>query len=206
MSTGPVLVTGFAPFGGDSTNPSGDVLPLLEERWDAPPALVTAVLPVEFGRAGDRLLELVAAHSPQVVVALGLAGGRAAVTPERVAVNLDDARIPDNAGARPCDAPVVPDGPAAYFSTLPVKVATAALAGARVPAVPSHTAGSFVCNHVFYRLQHATAGTSVRAGFVHVPDVDVVALPDLARALVAMLRAVVEHAGPDVAAVGGIVD
>ncbi|HEY1134477.1 MAG TPA: hypothetical protein VGE77_07850 [Nocardioides sp.] len=201
-----LLVTGFEPFGGDGANPSGDVLPLLAASWDRPEELVTAVLPVEFGVAGDRLEELVAAHRPGLVVALGLAGGRPGVTPERVAVNLDDARIPDNAGARPCDQAVVAGAPTAYLSTLPVKAATASLRGAGLPADLSHTAGSFVCNHLFFRLQHALAGTDVRSGFVHVPSVDVVPLPDLARGLGAMLAAVLDHAGPDLATVGGIVD
>lgn len=201
-----VLVTGFAPFAGDPANPSGDVLPLLEAAWTRPEPLVTAVLPVVFGAAGDRVDELVAEHRPTVVVALGLAGGRPGVTPERVAVNLDDARIPDNAGARPCDLPVVAGAPAAYFSTLPVKAATAALRGASVPADLSHTAGSFVCNHVFFRLQHLLAGSDVRSGFVHVPTTAEVALPDLARGLAAMLATVLDHEGADLATVGGIVD
>ncbi|WP_447644026.1 pyroglutamyl-peptidase I [Nocardioides zeae] len=201
-----VLVTGFAPFAGDPDNPSGDVLPLLVDAWTRPEPLVTAVLPVVFGAAGDRVAELVAAHRPTLVVALGLAGGRSGVTPERVAVNLDDARIPDNAGARPCDLPVVAGAPAAYFSTLPVKAATAALRAAGVPADLSHTAGSFVCNHVFFRLQHLLAGSDVRSGFVHVPTTAEVALPDLARGLVAMLATVLDHDGPDLATVGGIVD
>jgi pyroglutamyl-peptidase len=201
-----VLVTGFEPFAGDPDNPSGDVLPLLVEAWPGPEPLVTAVLPVEFGTAGDRVAALVAEHEPSLVVALGLAGGRRGVTPERVAVNLDDARIPDNAGARPRDLPVVAGAPAAYFSTLPVKAATAALRGAGVPADLSHTAGSFVCNHVFFRLQHLLAGSGVRSGFVHVPTTAAVALPDLARGLVAMLRALLDHDGPDLPTVGGIVD
>lgn len=201
-----VLVTGFAPFAGEPDNPSGDVLPLLVDAWTRPEPLVTAVLPVVFGAAGDRVAELVAAHRPTLVVALGLAGGRSGVTPERVAVNLDDARIPDNAGARPCDLPVVAGAPAAYFSTLPVKAATAALRAAGVPADLSHTAGSFVCNHVFFRLQHLLAGSDVRSGFVHVPTTAEVALPDLARGLVAMLATVLDHDGPDLATVGGIVD
>lgn len=201
-----VLVTGFAPFAGDPDNPSGDVLPLLKAAWTRPEPLVTAVLPVVFGAAGDRVAELVDAHRPSLVVALGLAGGRPGVTPERVAVNLDDARIPDNAGARPCDLPVVAGAPAAYFSTLPVKAATAALRGAGVPADLSHTAGSFVCNHVFFRLQHLLAGSDVRSGFVHVPTTAEVPLPDLAGGLAAMLATVLDHEGPDLATVGGIVD
>ncbi|MFZ9746680.1 MAG: pyroglutamyl-peptidase I, partial [Opitutaceae bacterium] len=100
---------------------------------------------------------------------LGVAEGRVAITPERVAINLEDARIPDNAGAQPCDRPVVRGGPAAYWSTLPVKAMVAALARHGIPASVSHTAGTFVCNHLFYSLLHAVRSRPVRAGFIHVP-------------------------------------
>lgn len=203
-----VLLTGFAPFGGDAANPSGDVLPLVADAWARPERLVTAVLPVEFGTSGDDLRDLLAAHAPTVVVALGLAQGRSAITPERVAVNLDDARIPDNAGARPCDAPVVADGPTAYLSTLPVKAAVAAVRAAGLPAELSHTAGSFVCNHVFYALQHALAGSAVRSGFVHVPGYDVLAGPQLAAGVAALLAAVLDRPADagDLGVPAGIVD
>jgi pyroglutamyl-peptidase len=163
-----VLLTGFDPFDGEDTNPS----------WDAVQAVVpvgyrltTLRLPCAFGDSITVLREALAARRYDLVVCAGQAGGRPGVTPERVAVNLDDARIPDNAGARPIDEPVVPGGPAAYFTTLPVKACVAALQAEGIPASVSHTAGTFVCNHVFYGLMHLaeTEYPELRAGFVHVP-------------------------------------
>ncbi|GGP35719.1 pyroglutamyl-peptidase I [Saccharothrix coeruleofusca] len=168
MNNSVVLLTGFEPFGGETTNPSWDAVRALADRDDG---LRAVLLPCEFGSSLEVLRAAVAEHRPALVVATGLAGGRAGVTPERVAVNLDDARIPDNAGAQPIDVPVVPDGPAAYFTGLPVKACVAAVAAAGIPTSVSYTAGTFVCNHVFYGLMHllATEHPGVRGGFVHVP-------------------------------------
>ncbi|HET6707489.1 pyroglutamyl-peptidase I, partial [Amycolatopsis sp.] len=128
-------------------------------------------LPCEFAASLPALRRAVGAHRPSLVVCAGQAGGRSEVTPERVAINLIDARIPDNAGAQPVDVPVVPDGQAAYFTTLPVKACVAAIRAAGVPASVSHTAGTYVCNQVFYGLMHllATEFPAARGGFVHVP-------------------------------------
>ncbi|MEU8515942.1 pyroglutamyl-peptidase I [Kitasatospora sp. NPDC048722] len=166
-----VLLTGFEPFDGADVNPSWEVARLVA---DQPPEglLVTAVrLSCVFGRAAEELRAAVGECAPDLVVCLGQAAGRPDVTVERVALNVDDARIPDNAGARPVDAPVVPGGPAAYFATLPVKACVAAVRAAGLPASLSHTAGTFVCNHVFYALMHllATERPGVRGGFVHIP-------------------------------------
>ncbi|QFZ16357.1 pyroglutamyl-peptidase I [Saccharothrix syringae] len=163
-----VLLTGFEPFDGQRTNPSWDAA--LAVRPDGY-ALTTLRLPCVFDKSLEMLRAALDERRYDVVVAVGQAGGRAGVTPERVAVNLDDARIPDNAGNQPVDVPVVPGGPAAYFTGLPVKACTAALTGAGIPAAVSHTAGTFVCNHVFYGLMHlvATSHPGLRAGFVHVP-------------------------------------
>jgi len=163
-----VLMTGFAPFGGESVNPSWQAVALLGARRDD----VAAVeLPCAFAASLPALRRAIEEHEPELVVCVGQAGGRAEVTPERVAINLIDARIPDNAGARPVDVPVVPDGPAAYFTTLPVKACVAAIRAAGVPASVSHTAGTYVCNQVFYGLMHllATDFPGLRGGFVHVP-------------------------------------
>jgi len=163
-----VLLTGFEPFAGDAANPSGDAVRRVSERWSGEERLVTAVLPVTFAGAAARIRELIAAERPDVVVAVGLAGGRRAVGVERIAVNLIDARIPDNDGAQPVDEPSVPGAAPAHFATVPVKQMAAAIAAAGVPAEVSHTAGTFVCNHVFFvALDAAPAGTAV--GFVHVP-------------------------------------
>ena len=164
------LVTGFEPFGGDEVNPA------LEALWRLPPSLdgltlATRVLPTAFGRSLIALEDAIATTEPDFVLCLGLAGGRPALSLERVAINVDDARMPDNDGQQPIDGPVVADGPAAYFSTLPIKAAVATLRRAGLPAVVSNTAGTFVCNHVFYGLQHlaATRWPGLRGGFLHLP-------------------------------------
>ncbi|HET8682930.1 MAG TPA: pyroglutamyl-peptidase I [Micromonosporaceae bacterium] len=166
-----VLLTGFAPFGSASGNPSQDAVRLLAGSPPEQVDLVTAVLPCVFGVASDLLWAAVQEHAPDVVIATGLAGGRAAVSVERVAVNLEDARIPDNSGAQPVDRPVVAGGPAAYFATIPVKACAAAVRALDIPVSVSHTAGTFVCNSVFYYVLHRAIqhGSTVRAGFVHVP-------------------------------------
>jgi pyroglutamyl-peptidase len=164
-----VLVTAFEPFGGETVNPSAQAVAGLGVVEGA--TVTTAVLPVVYGRAWEVLLDAVRTHDPELVICVGQAGGRAGVTPERVAVNLDHARADDNAGQRPTEAPIVGDGPVGYFSTLPVGAIVAALDAAGITAAASSTAGHFVCNHVFYRLMHllATERPGVRGGFVHVP-------------------------------------
>ncbi|MEV4150246.1 pyroglutamyl-peptidase I [Amycolatopsis sp. NPDC049691] len=162
-----VLMTGFAPFGGEAVNPSWQAVSLLGARRDD---IAAVELPCEFAASLPALRTAFLEHRPSLVVCVGQAGGRLEVTPERVAINLVDARIPDNAGERPVDVPVVPDGPAAYFTTLPVKACVAAIRAAGVPASVSHTAGTYVCNQVFYGLMHLLAEfPGVRGGFVHVP-------------------------------------
>ncbi|WGW13026.1 pyroglutamyl-peptidase I [Saxibacter everestensis] len=179
-------MTGFEPFDGESSNPSWDAVRQAAAIWDRPEPLVTARLPCVFTRSAEALRGLLQEHRPDVVICVGQAAGRSDVTPERVAINIDDARIPDNSGEQPVDEPVVPDAPTAYFSTLPIKAAVSAMRSAGVPASVSQSAGTFVCNHVFYQLMHMVAGpdeadrrqigngveapTGIRAGFVHVPN------------------------------------
>lgn len=162
-----ILLTGFEPFGGDAVNPSWEAV----QEVSRDGGTATALLRCEFGAALDDLRAAVRAHDPELVVCTGLAGGRSRVTVERVAINVDDARIPDNAGRQPIDRVVVPGGPAAYFSSLPVKACVAAARRAGVPAAVSNTAGTFVCNHVAYGLAHliATERPRMRGGFVHLP-------------------------------------
>ncbi|HEY2057698.1 MAG TPA: pyroglutamyl-peptidase I [Amycolatopsis sp.] len=164
-----VLLTGFEPFGGSATNPSWEAVSLVAARRDD---VVAVELPCAFEASLPALRAAIERHRPEVVVCVGQAGGRADVTPERVAINLVDARIPDNAGAQPVDVPVVEGGPAAYFTSLPVKAAVAAIRAADVPGSVSHTAGTYVCNQVFYGLMHllATDFPGLRGGFVHVPS------------------------------------
>lgn len=164
------LVTGFEPFGGDRINPSFEALQLLPSRLGTI-EISTQALPVVFGAALPALREAVATIRPDIVLGVGLAGGRMELSLERVAINVDDARIPDNNSNQPIDRPVVADGPAAYFATLPIKAAVVALREAGLPAAVSNSAGTFLCNHVFYGLMHeaAKSGNRFRSGFLHVP-------------------------------------
>ncbi|WP_019561071.1 MULTISPECIES: pyroglutamyl-peptidase I [Caldimonas] len=166
-----ILLTGFEPFDGDALNPSQALAQALHGQSVDGAPITGVVLPCVFGEALDRLHHALEQHRPDLVLALGQAGGRADLSLERVAINIDDARIPDNAGRQPIDTPVVPGGPAAYFSTLPIKAIVAELRAAGLPASVSQTAGTFVCNHVFYGLMHAlaTRHPDARGGFMHVP-------------------------------------
>ncbi|MGW1285901.1 pyroglutamyl-peptidase I [Streptomyces sp. NPDC002586] len=166
-----VLITGFAPFDGERINPSWQAASLVAAEPPTGLTVTATELPCVFGESLDTLRDAIRETNPDLVLCLGQAGGRPGVTVERVGINVDDARIPDNAGHQPVDEPVVPGGPAAYFSTLPVKACVAAMRTAGVPASVSNTAGTFVCNHVAYGLGHliATEFPHARGGFVHVP-------------------------------------
>jgi pyroglutamyl-peptidase len=165
-----VLLTGFEPFGGEAGNPSWDAVLALDGARIAGHRVVTRCLPVAFGSSLAALAEAIDQSQPALVLCVGQAGGRAQLSLERIAINVDDARIADNAGARPIDEPVVADGPAAYFSDLPIKAMLAALRDAGIPAEVSQTAGTYVCNHVFYGLMHALRDAAgVRGGFIHIP-------------------------------------
>lgn len=164
-----VLLTGFDPFGGDTINPSWEAVSRLHDETIDGRRIVATQLPTTFDGAPKALRAALRRHAPELVLCVGQAGGRAALSLERVAINVNDARIPDNAGAQPIDTPVVKRGPAAYFTTLPIKAMHADLHAAGIPAEISQTAGTFVCNQVFYMLMHALAGTRVRGGFVHIP-------------------------------------
>jgi pyroglutamyl-peptidase len=166
-----VLVTGFEPFAGESDNPSREIARALHGKRIAGRLIVGAVLPTEFARSLPVLDTLLKKHKPELVLAVGQAGGRAEISLERVAINLIDARIADNAGEQPVDKPVVRNAPDAYFSTLPLKAMLRRLQDANIPAALSQTAGTFVCNQVFFGLAHRLAKRAkhTRGGFVHVP-------------------------------------
>jgi len=165
-----VLLTGFEPFGGEEVNPSQEIARHWHGRVVGGHRVVGALLPCVFGAAIVELKKQIRATKPVLVICVGQAGGRADITPERVAINVDDARIADNAGRQPVDRPIVRGGPAAYWSTLPIKAIVAALRQHDIPASVSQTAGTFVCNHVFYGLMHALrTKRAVRGGFIHVP-------------------------------------
>lgn len=180
-----VLLTGFDPFGGDDVNPSWLAVQALQGETIAGHRVVAAMLPTVFAEALPALRRLVARHQPALVTCVGQAGGRTGLSLERVAINVSDARIPDNAGAQPIDEAVVKGGPAAYFTTLPIKAMLQALQQAGVDAHVSQTAGTFVCNQVFYGLLHLAArqGKSrrLRGGLVHVPWLPGQGVPSMAR-------------------------
>jgi len=165
-----VLVTGFHPFGGESTNPSWDLCGLLPPTIDGM-RVETVSVPCEFRRAIEVVAAAIERHHPSIVICVGLAGGRAQVSIERVAINVDDARIADNRGNQPIDEPIAANGPPAYFATVPVKAMAAAVRAAGISAEVSNTAGTFVCNHLMYGVLHyiAASGNRARAGFIHVP-------------------------------------
>lgn len=165
-----VLITGFEPFGGETVNPSWEVVKQLEGLNIDNCRVVTRQLPCVFGESLTVLNAAIDELEPCVVIAVGQAGGRVDVTVERVAINVDDARIPDNRGQQPVDVAIVPDGPAAWFSALPIKAMVAAMREKGIPASVSQTAGTFVCNHVMYGLLNKiSAKPGVKGGFIHIP-------------------------------------
>jgi pyroglutamyl-peptidase len=181
----PVLLAGFGPFADARSNPSIEAARALDGSSIAGHQIVVRELPVEFGVSRDILRRALRDLHPALVLCTGLAASRSVVSLERVAINLDDARIPDNAGRQPVDVPVVRGGPDAYFSTLPLKAMFAALREAGIPAEVSQSAGTYVCNHVFYALMHRLRRRrGVRGGFVHLPPPSgQFTLPVLERAL-----------------------
>ena len=198
-----ILVTGFEPFGGESRNPSAEVVERLPDTI-AGADILKLILPVTRHEGAAAIAQAVEEHCPDVVLSIGQAGGRAAISVERVAVNLDDYRIPDNAGNQPVDEPVVEGGPDAYLSQLPVKEMAAAIRKEGIPAQVSMTAGTFVCNHVLYSVSHllATSYPRGKAGFIHIPYlpeqvIDKPGMPSMSlelstRAVFAAIRAIVD--------------
>ena len=163
-----LLITGFDPFGGETVNPAWEAVKKLPDRI-TDYTLYKLEIPTVFGLAAETVLAKAAQTQPDLILCIGQAGGRAAVTPERIAVNIRDARIPDNAGNQPGGEQIAPDGPAAYFATVPVKEMAAAIENAGIAATVSNSAGAFVCNDTLYSLLHHYAHTDVKEGFIHVP-------------------------------------
>ena len=163
-----LLITGFDSFGGAVINPSWEAVKRLPEKIGEY-ELCKLNLPTIYGKASEILLERSAKIHPDVIISVGQAGGRDAVTPERIAVNIRAARIADNEGTILDGARIVPEGPAAYFSTLPVEAMRDAIRSKNIPSAVSNTAGAFVCNDVMYSALHRYDGTGVRCGFIHVP-------------------------------------
>ena len=189
-----LLITGFDPFGGESVNPSWEAVKQLPEVV-GDYVLCKLEIPTVFGLAGEKILTQAEICKPDVILCIGQAGGRAAVTPERIAVNIRDARIADNAGNQPKGEFSAADGPAAYFATVPVMDMAENIQRLGIPATVSNSAGAFVCNDVLYTLLHRFAGTQVRVGFIHIPYLPQQGSPslpldDAVSALIAAIKAI----------------
>lgn len=209
-----ILVTGFDPFGGEKVNPALEAVKSLpsviqgaEIRW--------VEIPTVFYQSAEVLEAEIVRHQPDVVLCIGQAGGRASLTPERVAINQDDARIPDNQGNQPIDTPIRLDGEAAYFSTLPIKAMVQAIKEVGLPATVSNTAGTFVCNHLMYQTLYLADKKfpHMRAGFMHIPymteqvinkpNTASMNLADIVKGIEAAIGAIVDYKDKDLKIVGG---
>ena len=189
-----LLITGFDPFGGSHINPAWEAVQRLPEQIGEY-MLHKMQIPTVYGEGAEKVLAKARELCPDVILCIGQAGGRAAVTPERIGVNIRDARIPDNGGNHPKGQFVVPEGPAAYFTTVPVMEMADAICAAGFPGTVSNSAGAFVCNDVLYSLLHHYAGTETRVGFIHVPYLSEQGSPsmsisDTVQALTAAIHAV----------------
>ena len=167
-----VLISGFEPFGGSNLNSSQLVVEAISKESFSGLDLFTVILPVEFGKAADVLLSKVKEIDPEIIIAFGQAEGRKALTPEKIAINLDSARIPDNAGELRVNKVIIEKGADGYFSTLPIEKMVEAVKECGLESEVSLSAGAFLCNHIFYHLQHKFLESRVKSGFVHLPLVN----------------------------------
>ena len=209
-----ILVTGFDPFGGEKVNPALEAVKSLPSEIHGA-EIHWVEIPTVFYKAADVLETAIVRFQPDVVLCIGQAGGRASLTPERVAINQDDARIPDNQGNQPIDTPIRLDGQAAYFSTLPIKAMVQAIKEEGLPATVSNTAGTFVCNHLMYQALYLANKKfpHMRAGFMHIPymteqvinkpNTASMNLTDIVRGIEAAIGAIVDYKDKDIKLVGG---
>ena len=209
-----ILVTAFDPFGGERINPALEAVKLMRDQIEGA-EIVKLEIPTVFHKSIEKVKAAILSENPDVVLSIGQAGGRFEVTPERVAINVDDARIPDNEGNQPLNQPIFENGEPAYFATLPVKAIVEAIQAEGLPASLSNSAGTFVCNHIMYGVLYhiSTMGKPIRAGFIHVPftpeqvakrptPAPSLSAVDICRALEAAVAAIVRNES-DIAAVGG---
>ena len=208
-----VLVTGFDPFGGEPINPAWEAVKAMKDTI-AGAEIVKMQIPTVVGKSIEKIHQKMKELQPDLVISVGQAGGRFGVTPERVAINVTDARIPDNEGNQPIDEPIFPDGPAAYFSNLPVKAMVQAIKDAGYPSVLSNSAGTYICNHVMYGILYYIEKEfpNVRGGFIHVPyapsqvvnkpSTPSMAMADITASLEAAVAAAISSK-EDIRAVGG---
>ena len=209
-----ILVTGFDPFGGETVNPALEAVKSLPSEIHGAEVHWVAI-PTVFYKAAEVLETAIVRYQPDAVLCIGQAGGRASLTPERVAINQDDARIPDNQANQPIDTPIRLDGQAAYFSTLPIKAMVQAIKEEGLPATVSNTAGTFVCNHLMYQALYLADKKfpNMRAGFMHIPymteqvlnkpNTASMCLTDIVRGIEAAIGAIVDYKDKDLKLVGG---
>ena len=209
-----ILVTGFDPFGGEKVNPALEAVKSLPSEIHGA-EIHWVEIPTVFYKAAEVLETAIVRFQPDAVLCIGQAGGRASLTPERVAINQDDARIPDNQGNQPIDTPIRLDGQAAYFSTLPIKAMVQAIKEEGLPATVSNTAGTFVCNHLMYQALYLADKKfpHMRAGFMHIPymtkqvinkpNTASMSLTDIVRGIEAAIGAIVDYKDKDIKLVGG---
>ena len=209
-----ILVTGFDPFGGEKVNPALEAVKSLPSVIHGA-EICWVEIPTVFYQSAEVLEAEIDRYQPDVVLCIGQAGGRASLTPERVAINQDDARIPDNQGNQPIDTPIRLDGEAAYFSTLPIKAIVQAIKEVGLPATVSNTAGTFVCNHLMYQVLYLADKKfpNMRAGFMHIPymteqvvnkpNTASMCLRDIVRGIEAAIGAIVDYKDKDLKIVGG---
>lgn len=212
-----ILVTGFDPFGGEPINPALEAVKGLADTINGA-EIIKLEIPTVFGKSAEVVKAAMKKHQPDVVLNIGQAGGRFAISPERVAINVDDARIPDNEGNQPVDIAIQEDGAPAYFTQLPIKAMVTQMKEAGIPANVSNTAGTFVCNHIMYQVQYLIEKEypAVKGGFIHVPYIPeqviekagqpFMSLTDMTKGLTAAIEAIVLYDGKeDLKAVGGAI-
>lgn len=210
-----ILVTGFDPFGGETKNPALEVVKKLPDGIEGA-SIIKLEIPTVFGKSAEVIKEAIRKENPNYVLSIGQAGGRYGLTPERVAINLDDARIPDNEGNQPIDMQIQPDGENAYFSQLPLKAMVKAMKEAGVPASISNSAGTFVCNHIMYQTLYLTHSEypNVKAGFIHIPFLPEqvterpgtasMSLDAMVKGVIATIKAIIAYDGKeDLKTIGG---
>ena len=209
-----ILVTGFDPFGGEKINPALEAVKSLPSEIHGA-EIHWVEIPTVFYQSAEVLETAIVRFQPDAVLCIGQAGGRASLTPERVAINQDDARIPDNQGNQPIDTPIRLDGQAAYFSTLPIKAMVQSIKEEGLPATVSNTAGTFVCNHLMYQALYLADKKfpDMRAGFMHIPymteqvinkpNTSSMSLTDIVRGIEAAIGAIVDYKDKDIKLVGG---
>jgi len=210
-----ILITGFDPFGGENINPALEAVKKLPDTILGQ-EVIKIEIPTVFRKSLEKIEENIEKHNPDVVISVGQAGGRFGVTPERVAINMDDARIKDNEGNQPIDISIYEDGEAAYFSNLPIKAMVKEMTDNGIPASVSNSAGTFVCNHVMYGILYLVDKKypNIRGGFIHVPyipsqvttkpNTPSMSIDDISKGLELSIKAIIENSS-DIKTVGGTI-